>query len=148
MPRAITESPATQDAYTALGDTVIGHTDEAAQPYRDAAADVRRRQQSGMAPASARVQAAQAPAEAPLPMIGVARQVAGRRIQELKQQAEGIERELQRGCVGAGGNVTEYLVTRQREARSFLADINAEIDRINTLDDDAVRRFAHQAGAR
>lgn len=149
MSRAITSPPATQDAYSAQGDTVIGHTPEAAQAYREAAEEAARRQASGLPPQGSPVTSRPVvPSEAPLPAIGVARAVAGREIGRLKASAAAIERDLQRGCTGMGGTVTEYLVTRQREARASLEGILAEIVRLESLDDEQVRKFAFQHGAR
>jgi hypothetical protein len=60
----------------------------------------------------------------------------------LRKQAADLERDLSQGIVGATGNVTEHLVTRQREARAFLRDIQDEITRLDTLTDDQVRQWA------
>ena len=82
-------------------------------------------------------------------MVNVARALAGLvRSGGLRKQADDLERDLQRGVIGAGGSVVEHLVVRQREIGKFLEDINAEIARLSSLDDEAVRSWAAKHGAR
>ena len=140
-----------RSAEPALGDSVIGHDPETAQAYRLAAQEAARRQASSLPPAGSRGQspAPVAPAEPQLPMVNVARALAGRvRSGRLRKQADDLERDLQRGVIGAGGSVVEHLVVRQREIGKFLEDINAEIARLSSLDDEAVRSWAAKHGAR
>jgi hypothetical protein len=150
MSRRTVEPVSPVDAFNPPADgPVILHDDATAAAYKAATEDARQRHRSGLPPASARgQQAVQAPAEAPLPLLGVARAVAGREIGRLKAEVAAIERDLQRGIVGPGGNVSEHLVTRQREARAYLEQVRAEVERIDSMDDEQVRRFAFGLGAR
>jgi hypothetical protein len=150
MSRSITEPKAPFDAFNPPQDgAAILHDPQAAQAYRDATADARHRQSSGLAPASSAVQPAPAaPTEAPLPMSGPANAFGGRHLQSLRKQADDLERSIQRGAFGAGGTVVEYLVAQQRESRRYVEDIQAEIQRIENLDDHGVRKLAFTLGAR
>jgi hypothetical protein len=141
MSQRITEPPSVKDSMSP-GDTIIGH--EAAF-YRDGSLTASHRPR----PAVPGYEAPQAaPSEPALPMLGVARAVAGRHIQKLRAEAGNIERDLQRGIIGPGGNVTEHLVTRQREARVYLEQVQEEITRLEQMTDEQVRQFAYDKGAR
>jgi hypothetical protein len=83
-----------------------------------------------------------------LPFSHVAWQFVNRKIQRLKAQAEGIERDLARGVMGASGQQVPYLIEKQTRDREALAEIRAEIGRLSELSDLEVRQFAYELGAR
>jgi hypothetical protein len=135
----ITEPPSSLD-----GPAIIG-----VRPATPEWAENVARQASGVPPKGAREVKPEpaAPSEAPLPMIGVADAFVGRRIQQLREQAEGLEKSISRGCVGAGGVQVEYLVVQQRQARADVEQIREEIERIQNLDELAVRQLAYSLSA-
>jgi hypothetical protein len=83
-----------------------------------------------------------------LPGVHVARQAVGRAVQRLRAQAEGIERELSRGPIGASGMVVPHLVEQSAASRTALVEIRAEIERLNSMTDDECRKWAFDRGAR
>ena len=140
MSRRLAEGPSNLDAISP-GDTVIGH--EAAF-YKDGSLTASHRPRPGV-PGQGASQEAPTPQ---LPMSGVANAAVGRHLARLREQVAGMQRDLERGCIGAGGNVVEHLVIRQREMREHIAAVQAEIERIGAMDDLAVRRLAFDLGAR
>lgn len=89
-----------------------------------------------------------APAEAPLPLLSVARAKVGHEVTRLRGVEAAIERELGRGAIGASGVPIPHLVERQRAARAELELVRMEIERLNNLDDNQVRQEAFNLGAR
>jgi hypothetical protein len=77
----------------------------------------------------------------------VARQLAGREVQRLRARADGIERDLARGVIGATGQPLPYLVQAHAEARAELPRIREEIARFESMTDLEVRRWAFERGA-
>jgi hypothetical protein len=147
MGRRITEPRAPIDAFNPPDDSaVILHDDATAQKYRKAAEEARRRGPGRVTPAQE--PAPVPPGEAPLPLVNVARAVAGREIGRLRKQADDIERDIARGAWGAGGAVVEHLVVRQRESRALLEEVRAEVERLDSMNDDQVRRWAGARGVR
>jgi len=144
MPTRITEPVLPPDAFS-MGDTFIGHSPEAARPYRDASMEAMRRREAGI-PGQETAQAA--PAAPSLPMLGVARAKLGNHLSLLRQKAAGLERFLSSPPIGIGGQPVSHLIEQHRQARGELQALQAEIERINSLDDDATRRLAYELGAR
>jgi hypothetical protein len=134
----------------AEGPIGIGHSPEVAQPYQDAAAYHRMRQSSGLPPAGAVTQPAQAPApgEAPLPMIGVARHFLAKELATLRQKAEGAERWLNTSGIGMGGMQVPGVATQRQSVRGELEALQASITALEALDDQAVQVWARDRGVR
>jgi len=118
MPATRIAEPSLPADFMSPGDTVLGHTPEQAAGYQAATADARHRQASGLAPAGSAVrQSPAAPLTAPLPMLGVARQILGAHLGRMRQQVAGIERDLSVPPIGATGQQVPYLVEAHRQAR-------------------------------
>jgi hypothetical protein len=141
--RRIAEPPPNLDG-TSPGDSIIGGGPGKASFYRNTTSWGQPR--PGLAAYDP--QPAAAPSEPPLPMLNVARAVVAREAARLRGEAAGLERDLQRGVVGANGGIVPHLLERQREARAALVALEDEIRRIEGLDDEAIRRLARELGAR
>lgn len=150
--RRITEPPSVADAFNTTGDTILG-----LRPATPEWAENVAMQQSGLPPKNARevkpepAAPSAAPSEAPLPMLGVARARVGTEIIRLRAQAEAGRRELQSRFVFAanGFQISDPVVIEMRTR--LAADIQAaeaEADRLDRLDDQALRQVAYQLGAR
>ena len=127
------------------GDVVIGH--EAAF-YRDGSLTASQRPRP-VVPGYEVPQAA--PAEAPLPMTGVARAVAGKEVNRLRAQVEGGRRDLAaRFTFGVQGQQISdpAMLAMRAELVAQIDAAAAEADRLNGLDDLAVRQWAHSRGVR
>jgi hypothetical protein len=154
MPRRVTETKDPFDAFNPPSDApVIVHDDATAQAYRDAAAAVRQRQDSGLPPEGARQIKPEpaAPPEAPLPFAHVARQVAAREIGRLRAQAEAGRRDLaNRFTFGWNGQQVSdpAVLNMKRELAQQVEAAEAEAARLSSLDDDQVRRWASARGVR
>ena len=151
MSTRITEPASNLDG-ASPGDTVLGHSQEVAQAYRDAAAAHRQRQESGIHPAGSPVRSQPpAPPEAPLPMLGVARQVAGKEVNRLKAQAEAGQRDLN-GRFTFGWNGQQIsdpaVIAMRKELVAQIGATEAEIERLESMDDLAVRQWAFGRGVR
>jgi hypothetical protein len=149
MSRRITTPKDATDTYTEAGDTVIGHMAEAASQYRAAAAEARRR---GEALGGTFAQpAAQAPAEQPLPFIGVAQQVKDKKLRELEAASARLERDLLQGGVTASGmplsNFPGLMAMRQEKERS-LQVVADQVEQLRALEGDALRQWAFDQGYR
>jgi hypothetical protein len=140
------------DTLSQRGDVVVGHDPEAVQAYRDAAAVVRQRQESGLPPEGSPVrQAPVAPSEAPLPSPGVARQVAGREIQRLRALAGSGRRELaSRYTFGWNGQqISDPAVIAMRtELAAQVEAAEAEAARLDGLGDYETQVWAASQGFR
>jgi hypothetical protein len=78
----------------------------------------------------------------------VAHQFAGREVRRLKAQADGIERDLARGVIGATGQPLPYLAQRHAEARAELPRLREEIASFESMTDLEVRQWAFEQGVR
>jgi len=111
---------------------------------RDAAAAVRQRQESGLAPAGAPVQPALAPVEAgPLQPV-VARGVLGGYMGQLRGQVDAIERELSYGIQAASGAPDPFQVERQRGLGAALESLQGELAELGALNESEVIQWAGQ----
>jgi hypothetical protein len=88
------------------------------------------------------------PEGAALPLLGVARQLAGREIQRLLAAADGIDRELSRSVIGASGQPIAHKLAEMPALRDAAAKLRAEADGISAMTDGEVRAFAYERGAR
>jgi hypothetical protein len=137
------------DAYTAQGDTILGHDPETAQAYRNAAAVVRQRAEAGLPPEGSPVRVTtEGPSERPLPFEHVARQVQGSKLRELETAKHHLEQDLARSAFGANGfPVTDpgRIQMRQDQERGLelLAD---QIEQLRGLEGDQLRKWASDQG--
>jgi len=83
-----------------------------------------------------------------LPFVSVARQAIAHEIGRLRGRAEGIERDISRGVFGANGSPNPHLIEQQAKNREALAEIRAEIERLNGLSDHECRVWAFEHGVR
>lgn len=145
MPRRTTEPKAPVDAFNPPDDSpVILHDDATVQRYREAAEQARQHGPSRVFPDR---QPAAAAAEA-LPMLGVARAQVGTELARLRQDAAGLEVQMQRGPVGMHGQVVPHLAERLRECREALRQVQERITEIESMNDDQIRQLAFELGAR
>lgn len=146
MPR-VTEPP---DVLAA--DLVIGHSLEASRPYRDAAMEVMLRQEAGVSGQNT----TQSPAVRPLPSAQVARHHVGKEVSRLSLQAEQLTRQAEGPFPGAfAGNTNPYLADVHRgheamatQARNQLAEVRAELKKLEALDDYGAQEWAYARGVR
>jgi hypothetical protein len=142
MPRPIVEPLPVRDGMSP-GDTVIGHT---ASFYSDGSLNAFGRPRPG-----GPVQEAAAAPEAPLPMTGVSRQLAGTEIQRLRAQAEAGRRDLQGRYffTASGAQVSDPAVLAMRAELAAEVDAaEAEAERLANMTDDQVRAWAGSRGVR
>jgi hypothetical protein len=128
--------------------TEDGHAVIGGRPATPEFTEQRQRQASGLPPAGAAAGQSVAEPVAGLPNIHVARQVAGRVIQQLRARADGIERDLARGVIGATGQPLPYLAQQHAEARAELPRVREEIERFESMTDLEVRQWAFEQGVR
>jgi hypothetical protein len=146
MARSIAEPPSVQDGMSP-GDTILAHTPEAARPYQDAAAAVRRRELSGMVPESAQAaQAVQAPSGGRVDAV-LAGQARAKRIGQLQADANRYLQEAQRFPAAASGTVDPYQADRQRQLRNAAEGVEIEIRELSELSGDDLISWAIRAGA-
>jgi hypothetical protein len=144
MPRRVTQPPDTVDTLTTRGDTIVGGRPGEGVMYRDTTSWGQPRPGvPGYDPPEPAV-----PSEPALPMLTVARATVGRHLGLLREQAAGLERDISRGVIGMHGQLVPHLVERQQAAREALEAIHAEIERIEAMDELAVRQLAYSLGAR
>jgi hypothetical protein len=137
------------DAYTAHGDTILGHDPETVQAYRNAAAVVRQRAEAGLPPEGSPVQVTtEGPSERPLPFLHVAEQVRGAKLRELEAAKHHLEQELSRSMFGAQGQqLTDpgHLAMRADRERA-LELLTDQIDQLRGLEGDSLRAWAAEQG--
>lgn len=127
------------------GPVVIAHSPEVAQAYRDAAAESRRRQVSGLPPASA--QAVQdTPPSAGQVDARLAAQARDKRIHALKADLMRYEKEAQRSPIGTNGMVIPHLVDRQRAVQGVIEGVQIEIKELAALDGEELIQWAVNSG--
>jgi hypothetical protein len=129
----------TIDSYSQRGDTVIAHP--AAAFYSDGSLHASNRPRPGM-PAQV---APEAPREAPLPFVGVARQLAGKEAARLRAQAARGRDEINGRFTFSwnGSQISDpATITMRSRLAAEIDAAEAEADRIDCLDDGAVRAWA------
>jgi hypothetical protein len=105
------------------------------------------RELSGLAPEGAADISAVTPVDV-LPYLSVARQAVGSHVTDLKLTLQGIERELERPPLSAGGQPNQYIMDRYNDLRETAERIKAEIESIGSWSDHQVRVWAHEHGYR
>ena len=143
MSSRITEPPGNRDMYSP-GDTVLGHSPELVEHYRQLAtrADQRRQALSGAGQSSPAEPAQQ------LPGVHVARQAAGREINRLQGEATRLERDLSVPPIGMTGQPDPYLIGRHRELQAGLEAVRTEISRLDGMTDHEAQVWASGRGVR
>jgi len=143
----IAQPPDVRDSLSTAGDVILG-----ARPATPQFTEQRNRQASGVPPKGAREVAPEPEApEAPaLPFTHVAQQHAGREIGRLRAQVEAGRRDLGRYVWTANGaQVSDPAVLTMRAELAAQVDAaEAEADRLNSMTDDQVCRWAASRGVR
>jgi hypothetical protein len=132
------------------GDTIIGHSPDVAQAYRQAAQEAARRQASGLPPAGSAVQiTSTAPAGQPLPMIGVAAQVRNRELGRLEAERDRLERDITRSAFTLSGQPAASdpgLALMRQDQQRGLDMLRDQIEQLRGLEGDALRAWAASQG--
>ena len=126
------------------GDTVIGHPEEVARPYREQVEQARRR-----GPRKVRNVPEPATSAVPqLPMSGVAQTVLGRHMGELRATVAGLERFLSIPPIGPGGQPVPHMIEQRQAAREELEATVTELERLASFTDEQTRQWAYDHGCR